>query len=84
MKKNLRMLLTVLLMTTGAILYAQSHTVKGKVTDDKMGPIPGVSIVVKGTTKGTITDIDGKVKNSIGGKGLRSFSGLTNARNPIY
>ncbi len=60
MKKNLRMLLTVLLMTTGAILYAQSHTVKGKVTDDKMGPIPGVSIVVKGTTKGTITDIDGK------------------------
>ncbi len=35
--------------------------VKGTVTDAKDGtPIPGVSIVVKGTLTGTVTDIDGK------------------------
>lgn len=33
--------------------------VKGKVSDDKGEPLPGVSIVVKGTQTGTITDING-------------------------
>lgn len=60
MNKNLRMLLTVLLVTTGAILYAQPRTVKGQVTDVKKEPLPGVTILVKGTDKGTITDMDGK------------------------
>ena len=60
MNKNLRMLLTVLLVTTGGFLYAQPRTVKGKVTDTKMEPLPGVTIVVQGTTKGTITDYEGK------------------------
>jgi TonB-linked SusC/RagA family outer membrane protein len=34
--------------------------VTGKVTDSSGGPVPGVSIIVKGTTNGTITDGDGK------------------------
>jgi TonB-linked SusC/RagA family outer membrane protein len=33
--------------------------VKGKVVDDKGEPLPGVSIVVKGTQAGTITNVDG-------------------------
>lgn len=33
--------------------------ITGKVTDEKGDPIPGVSIVVKNTVKGTVTDIDG-------------------------
>lgn len=33
--------------------------VTGKVTDDGNNPLPGVSVVVKGTTKGTATDFDG-------------------------
>ncbi|MBN2519045.1 MAG: TonB-dependent receptor [Bacteroidales bacterium] len=37
--------------------------VKGVVTDTKTGePLPGVSILVKGTTSGTITDLDGNYK----------------------
>lgn len=44
-----------------AMLYAQTNTITGVVTsaDDKQ-PIPGVTVVIKGTTKGTITDLDGK------------------------
>ena len=37
----------------------QSSSVSGKVTDSSRAPLPGVSIVVKGTTQGTITDADG-------------------------
>lgn len=39
----------------------QELTVKGRITSAATGePIPGVSIVVKGTTRGTVTDADGK------------------------
>lgn len=37
----------------------QQKSVKGKVTDTAGGSLPGVSVVVKGTTNGTITDFDG-------------------------
>jgi TonB-dependent starch-binding outer membrane protein SusC len=39
---------------------SQQKKVSGKVTDEKGEPLPGVTIVVKGTTAGIITDIDGK------------------------
>lgn len=35
------------------------NTIKGKVTDTAGVPLPGVTVVVKGTTIGTITDADG-------------------------
>lgn len=38
----------------------QQKAVTGKVTDSSGEPLPGVSVVVKGTTTGTITDTDGK------------------------
>lgn len=37
----------------------QQNTVKGKVTDQEGVPLPGVTIVIEGTTRGVITDIDG-------------------------
>ncbi|MGV8094963.1 MAG: TonB-dependent receptor [Mangrovibacterium sp.] len=37
----------------------QSHSVSGKATDSSGAPLPGVSVVVKGTTIGTITNFDG-------------------------
>lgn len=40
-------------------LAAQQTNVSGKVTDKSGDPIPGVSIVLKGTTIGTISGIDG-------------------------
>jgi TonB-linked SusC/RagA family outer membrane protein len=38
----------------------QQKTVSGKVTDSSGLPLPGVSIVIKGTTNGVITDAEGK------------------------
>jgi len=37
----------------------QTSKVTGKVTDESGGTLPGVSVVVKGTANGTITDING-------------------------
>ena len=41
-------------------LFAQSYEVSGTVSDNDNQPLPGVSVVVKGTTTGTTTDFDGK------------------------
>ncbi|GAA4295224.1 TonB-dependent receptor [Aestuariibaculum suncheonense] len=43
----------------------QQRTVTGKVTDQSGIPLPGVSIVVKGTTRGVSTDFDGKYSINI-------------------
>ncbi|WP_339740674.1 SusC/RagA family TonB-linked outer membrane protein [uncultured Sunxiuqinia sp.] len=43
----------------------QSVQVAGKVTDSSGAPLPGVTVVVKGTTQGTVTDFDGRY--TIGG-----------------
>ncbi len=46
-------------MMVGQSVWAQK--VSGVVTGEEDGlPIPGVSVVIKGTTKGAITDLDGK------------------------
>ncbi|TAJ11795.1 SusC/RagA family TonB-linked outer membrane protein [Marinilabiliaceae bacterium JC017] len=45
--------------TTNVNTQEQVTTIKGKVTDKTGEAIPGVSILVKGTMEGTITDIDG-------------------------
>ena len=55
--------LALVLLSTG--LYAQSKTVNGQVTDQNSNPIPGVNIIVKGTTNGTSTDADGKYSISV-------------------
>lgn len=62
---KLIMLLALLLSFSGA-LFAQTGVVTGKVTDSNDGQyLAGVSILVKGTQNGTITDIDGKYSISV-------------------
>ncbi len=39
---------------------AQTRSVTGVVTDEAGNPMPGVTILVKGTNTGTVADIDGK------------------------
>ncbi|MDP2059923.1 MAG: carboxypeptidase-like regulatory domain-containing protein, partial [Flavobacteriaceae bacterium] len=41
------------------LVTQQPKSVSGKVTDSSGSPLPGVSVVVKGTTTGTITDANG-------------------------
>lgn len=50
------MLLTVLMLLSFSI---NAQTITGKVTEDNGEPIVGVNIVEKGTSNGTITDMDG-------------------------
>ncbi len=50
----------VMLLLSVSIAFAQDVTISGTVKGAEDGmPIPGVSVVEKGTTNGTITDIDG-------------------------
>ena len=60
-RKNLKLFLFLALLLSGSIGYAQVKTITGKVTDGSTGePLPGVTIVVEGTTLGTITNINGE------------------------
>ncbi len=45
--------------TNNQNLLQQKITVSGKVTDSSGQPLPGVTVIVKGTTTGTVTDFDG-------------------------
>lgn len=62
-------------------LQQDQRTVKGTVVDATGLPLPGVSVVIKGTTNGTITDIDGNYSLSVDGKEaviVYSFIGFVN------
>lgn len=62
MNKNtflLKLVFTFLLTIGAGILYAQNLVVKGEVKSESGESLPGVNIVVKGTTMGAITDLDG-------------------------
>ena len=59
MKTKFKGILTLFLALVVQISFAQQGTITGKVSDGS-GPLPGVSVVVKGSTIGTETDFDGK------------------------
>ncbi|WP_034044664.1 SusC/RagA family TonB-linked outer membrane protein [Wocania ichthyoenteri] len=56
MRHNLFKILTLLFITYSS---AQNVSVSGNVQDDTSFPIPGANVLVKGTSKGTVTDFDG-------------------------
>ncbi len=64
MKKRvlwLRYLFLVVTFACASVVYAQEVALTGLVTDASDGSsIPGVTVVIKNTTNGTVTDIDGK------------------------
>lgn len=55
-------------------LSAQSKVVRGKVTDENNEPIPGTTVLVKGTLTGTTTDLDGNYNISVSDNATLSFS----------
>jgi TonB-linked SusC/RagA family outer membrane protein len=60
-------------MSFAVVLHAQTR-LTGAVTDETGAPMPGVSIVVKGTTIGTTTDIEGKYALNVDGSATLIFS----------
>jgi TonB-dependent starch-binding outer membrane protein SusC len=78
MRKFLQISCVLLLLSATA--WAQERIVSGRVTSQEDGSgLPGVNVVVKGTTAGTVTDTEGNFRLSIpttGGSLVFSFIGL--------
>ena len=60
------------------VIYAQNMMIKGTVIDANNDPLLGVTIMVKGTTTGTITDVDGNfsIKGKTGETLIVSYIGM--------
>lgn len=65
MKSNSRIILLCFCLLFALVANAQQRTVSGVVKDDTNAPLPGVAVVVPGTTKGVITDVDGRYNISL-------------------
>jgi TonB-linked SusC/RagA family outer membrane protein len=78
MKTKLNGFLTLFLALLVQISFAQERMVSGVVSDNSGMPIPGVNVLVKGTTLGTQTDFDGKytIKASSSQTLIFSFVGM--------
>ncbi|QNF33519.1 TonB-dependent receptor [Adhaeribacter swui] len=50
----------ILILGVQSNTFAQQKTVTGTVKDERSAPIPGVTVLVKGASKGTTTDVSGK------------------------
>lgn len=68
------MLITALLLFSGSQLFAQAT--KGKVTDSNQSPLVGVNILLKGTAKGTVTDVSGNYSINVPKGGILIFRSL--------
>jgi TonB-linked SusC/RagA family outer membrane protein len=67
--------LTLCLPAALAAQVTSTHTVSGEVTNSKKNPLQGVSITVKGTSKGTATSANGRfVLNNVSDNGVLVFS----------
>ena len=54
------MLITVVAIMAGVLANAQSKSISGTVKGEDGAPVPGVTVMIKGTTVGTSTGVDGK------------------------
>lgn len=75
--KSMKQRILLLSFVMGMVLFAQAQTrtLTGKVTGaDDGAALPGVNVSVKGTTTGTITDIDGNYKLDVSESDVLVFS----------
>ena len=80
------LLLVVLLLSMGGRLLAQETNVSGQVTDSDSGePLPGVTVIIKGTTTGTATNLDGNFSITVPSDAtlVFSFIGFTSQEIPV-
>lgn len=72
-----RLLLLACAVISPGLLMGQNQSVNGIVTDQGSGEgIPGVNILLKGTTTGTVTDIEGKYQISVPADATLVFSSV--------
>ena len=81
MKKIITILILLGCFVTG---FAQQRTITGTVTDETGATLPGVTVLLKGTTIGTITDLQGNYSLSVGdGTLVFSYMGFETQEIPI-
>lgn len=74
-RKNLNVLILIVSLLLTNLAMAQQSVLTGKVTDSSSGDaLPGVSIVVKGTTNGTISKFDGTFSLTVNRGDIVQFS----------
>lgn len=80
MRRILLLCLTAVFTLASSELWAQERTVSGRVTSTEDGsPLPGVNVVLKGTTNGAVTDAEGAFSLNVpsaGGTLVFTFIGL--------
>ncbi|SMC61715.1 SusC/RagA family TonB-linked outer membrane protein [Cellulophaga tyrosinoxydans] len=59
MKTKLHVFLKVLILLLLQVTFGQEKTISGSVNDQQGLPLPGVNVLIKGSTSGTQTDFDG-------------------------
>ncbi len=85
MKTKFSGILTLFLALIVQISFAQTKTISGTVTDDNDGPLPGVNILVKGSSTGTQSDFDGNysISASPGDVLVFSYIGFGDEERPV-
>lgn len=73
-KQLLKLFLFPLFLLMSTLAMAQSTLVSGKITDEKGQTLPGVTVVVKGTTRGTNTNVNGKYTLNVNNSDVLVFS----------
>jgi TonB-linked SusC/RagA family outer membrane protein len=68
-----RIYLLIMLLVSCTSLFSQ-QIVKGKVSDEENLPLPGVSILIKGTNQGTISNLDGNYTITVSPTDILVFS----------
>ena len=85
MKTKFSRFLTLLLAFVVQLTFAQEKTISGTISDNSGIPLPGVNIIVKGTTNGTQTNFDGNysIVTNVGDVLTFTYVGLKTEERPI-
>lgn len=71
----MKRIITIFLCVISVSVFAQTQDITGKVTDSSGAPLPGVTIIEKGTNNGTVTDTDGTYSiNNVTNESVLVFS----------
>jgi TonB-dependent starch-binding outer membrane protein SusC len=79
-------LTAVMLLMSASLVLAQERVVSGTISDEGGAPVPGVNVIVKGTTFGTASDADGKYSVRVPGSDavlVFSFIGYKTKEMPV-
>jgi TonB-linked SusC/RagA family outer membrane protein len=85
-RKLLKTKIFVLLLALTNVVSAQQNSISGRVLDNENKPLPGATIVVKGTTVGTVSESDGTFQLQIPSDAetlVISFVGMVTQEIPI-